>query len=55
MDRQESQSSYISHMRGGAVILLIAIKVCIFAKVTSVINHANFGGCTLRKLVSAKD
>jgi hypothetical protein len=32
----------------------IAMKVCTFVPVTNVINRANFGGCMLRGLVSAK-
>jgi hypothetical protein len=38
----------------GALIQPIAMEVCTFVKVTNVINHANFGGCMLRGLVSAK-
>jgi hypothetical protein len=52
--KEKSQSRYISRMRGGALIQPIAMEVCIFVKVTNVINHAKFGGCVLRGLVSAK-
>jgi hypothetical protein len=52
--RKKSQSRYISRMRGGALIQPIAMEVCTSVKVTNVINHANFCGCRLRGLVSAK-
>jgi hypothetical protein len=38
----------------GALIQPIAMEVCTFVEVTNIINHANFGGCRLRGLVSAK-
>jgi hypothetical protein len=46
--KKKSQSRYISHLRGGALIHLIAVEVYKFVKVTNVINLANFDGCMLR-------
>jgi hypothetical protein len=54
ISKEKVKSRYISRMRGGALIQPIAMEVCTFVKVTNVINHANFGGCMLRGLVSAK-
>jgi hypothetical protein len=52
--KKKSKSHHISRMRGGAHIQLIAMEVCTFVKVTNLINHVIFGGCTLKDLVSAK-
>jgi hypothetical protein len=52
--RRKSQSRYISHMRGGALIQPIAVEVCTSVQISNVINHANFCGCRLRDLVSVK-
>jgi hypothetical protein len=55
IERKKPLSCYISRMHGGALIQAIAMKVCTFFKVTNAINRANFGGCMLRGLVTAKD
>lgn len=41
-------------MPGGALIHPILVEAHAFVKVTNVISHANFGGCTWKGLVSAK-
>lgn len=53
---KKSQSCYIPCIRGGTPIKLTAMKVSTFVKVIHVrkINHVNFGGYILRRLVSAK-
>jgi hypothetical protein len=48
---KKSQSRFCSRMRGGALVHLIAMDVCIFVWVTNVINHVYLGGCRLRSLV----
>jgi hypothetical protein len=54
MKRKKSQNRYISRMRGGAVIQPIAMEAGMIVTVINIINHANFDGCMLRGLVSAK-
>jgi hypothetical protein len=51
---EKSQGRYISHMHERALIQPIAMEVCVLVMVTKEIHHANFGGCTLRSLVSVK-
>jgi hypothetical protein len=41
-------------MRWGALMQPTAMEVRVFVKVSNIINHASFGGCMLRGLVSAK-
>jgi 4-hydroxyphenylpyruvate dioxygenase-like putative hemolysin len=51
-DKKESQIRYILRMREGILIQLIAMEIHNIVKAT---NPANFGGCMLRGLVSAKN
>jgi hypothetical protein len=46
-------NSVLAPVYGDALIVWIAMEVCIFIKVTNVINHANFNGRMLGGLVCA--
>jgi hypothetical protein len=52
--RKKSESRYISHMRGSALIQPIAIEIGTSVQVPNVIYHANFCGYRLRGLDFAK-
>jgi hypothetical protein len=41
-------------VQGVLIIQSIAMDACMFVQLANVISHANFSGCILRNLVSAK-